>query len=44
VTKRLLIIEDDPKLGAQILKRLTDEGYEPEWLEKGRLLTRAELE
>jgi len=44
VTTRVLIIEDDPKLGAQILKRLTDEGYEPQWLEKGRLLTRAEVE
>ena len=44
MTTRVLIIEDDPKLGAQILKRLTDEGYDPQWLEKGRLLTRAEVE
>jgi DNA-binding response OmpR family regulator len=44
VTKRVLIIEDDPKLGAQILKRLTAEGYEPHWVEEGRLLARTELE
>jgi two-component system response regulator MtrA len=44
VTTRVLIIEDDPKLGAQIVKRLTDAGYDPQWLDKGRLLTRAELE
>ena len=44
VTTRVLIIEDDRKLGAQIVKRLTDEGYDPQWLEEGRLLTRPELE
>jgi DNA-binding response OmpR family regulator len=44
VSKRLLIIEDDPKLGAQIHKRLTDAGYQPQWLDKGRTLARAELE
>jgi len=41
--KRLLVIEDDQELGAQIVKRLTDAGYEPTWWKEGRRLSRETL-
>jgi len=44
VSQRILIIEDDHKLGLQILERLRSVGYAPHWLDEGRLLSRAELD
>jgi DNA-binding response OmpR family regulator len=43
MSKRLLIIEDDDKLGAQIVKRLSEAGFAPAWIKEGRRLTREEL-
>jgi two-component system response regulator MtrA len=43
MSKRLLIIEDDDKLGAQIVKRLADAGFAPTWIKEGRILGKAEL-
>jgi DNA-binding response OmpR family regulator len=43
MSKRLLIIEDDEKLGAQIVKRLADAGLLPTWIKEGRLLSAGEL-
>jgi DNA-binding response OmpR family regulator len=43
VSQRILIIEDDPKLGRQILESLRKAGYEAEWLTEGRRLNKAEL-
>jgi DNA-binding response OmpR family regulator len=43
MSKRLLIIEDDDKLGAQIVKRLSDAGFAPTWIKEGRLLGVDEL-
>jgi two-component system response regulator MtrA len=44
VSQRILIIEDDHKLGLQILERLKSAGYAPHWLDEGRLLSRVELD
>jgi two-component system response regulator MtrA len=44
VSQRILIIEDDHKLGLQILERLRSAGYAPQWLDEGRLLSRTELD
>ena len=44
MSQRILIIEDDHKLGLQILERLRSAGYAPHWLDEGRLLSRAELD
>jgi two-component system response regulator MtrA len=44
VSQRILIVEDDHKLGLQILERLRGAGYAPHWLDEGRLLSRAELD
>src|SRR5262245_12403280 len=43
MAKRVLIIEDDRELGAQIVKRLQDAGFTPTWWTEGRRLVRAEL-
>jgi two-component system response regulator MtrA len=43
MSKRLLIIEDDDKLGTQIVMRLTSAGFIPTWIKEGRLLMQAEL-
>jgi len=43
MSKRLLIIEDDDKLGAQIVKHLAAAGFAATWIREGRLLSRAEL-
>lgn len=37
-------MEDDRKLGLQIVERLRNAGYDPHWLDEGRLLSRAELD
>ena len=44
MSQRILIIEDDHKLGLQILERLRSAGYAPHWLDEGRLLSRDELD
>jgi two-component system response regulator MtrA len=38
MAKRLLLVEDDHELGAQIVKRLRDAGYEATWWKEGRPL------
>jgi len=43
VAKRILLIEDDQELGAQIVKRLEDAGYQPTWWREGRRLAVADL-
>ena len=43
MSKRILVIEDDAALGAQVVKRLTDAGYEPIWWKEGRRLGPGEL-
>jgi DNA-binding response OmpR family regulator len=43
MSKPVLLIEDDDKLGSQIVKRLTDAGFQPTWIKEGRLLTPGEL-
>lgn len=43
MSKRVLVVEDDQELGAQIVARLRAAGYEPTWWKEGRKLTRAEL-
>ncbi len=35
VSHRILVVEDDPKLGAQIAQHLKEAGFEPHWLERG---------
>jgi two-component system response regulator MtrA len=36
VPKRVLLVEDDPELGAQIARRLREAGYHPTWWREGR--------
>ncbi len=43
MSKRLLIVEDDEELGAQLVKRLKDAGYELQWWKEGRRLMQGEL-
>jgi len=43
MSKRCLVIEDDQELGAQIVKRLRDAGYEPTWWKEGRRLLQGDL-
>lgn len=43
VSKRILIIEDDAALGAQVVKRLKDAGYDPIWWKEGRRLFPGDL-
>ncbi len=43
MSKRVLLMEDDHELGAQIEKRLSDAGYEPTWLTEGRMLSSDEV-
>ncbi|HRI64903.1 MAG TPA: response regulator transcription factor [Polyangium sp.] len=43
VPKRILVIEDDSALGAQVVERLTNAGYEPIWWKEGRRLYRGDL-
>lgn len=43
MSKRILVIEDDAALGAQVVKRLTDAGYEPIWWKEGRRLAPGDL-
>ncbi|MFP2929191.1 response regulator transcription factor [Pyxidicoccus sp. 3LG] len=37
--ERILLVEDDPQLGAQIVEHLRGAGFEPMWWREGRLLT-----
>ncbi len=39
MNQRVLIIEDDEALGAQIASQLRDAGYQPHWLRDGRSAT-----
>ena len=41
--ERILLVEDDPELGAQLVKRLADSGYVPTWWREGRPLLAGEL-
>jgi len=41
--KHILIVEDDPELGAQVEQRLRDAGYATTWWQEGRRLTRDDL-
>src|SRR5687767_677382 len=41
---RVLLVEDDEKLGAQVVASLTEAGYEPTWLRDGRYVTPEALE
>jgi DNA-binding response OmpR family regulator len=43
VPERVLIIEDDTELGAQIVERLRAAGYEPIWWKEGRHVVPEEL-
>jgi DNA-binding response OmpR family regulator len=43
VAERVLLIEDDPELGAQIFERLRAAGYAPEWWKQGRLVDDEDL-
>jgi two-component system response regulator MtrA len=43
MSKRVLVIEDDRELGAQIVARLRDAGYAPMWWQEGRRLVPGEL-
>jgi len=36
MSRRVLLVEDDHELGAQIVQRLRDNGYEPMWWKEGR--------
>jgi len=38
MSKKILLIEDDQKLGAQIVNHLIHAGFEPEWWTEGNLL------
>ncbi|MCY3002975.1 MAG: response regulator transcription factor [Planctomycetota bacterium] len=35
MSHRILVVEDDPKLGLQITQHLKEAGFEPHWLERG---------
>lgn len=35
MSQRILVVEDDPKLGLQIVQHLKEAGLEPHWLERG---------
>lgn len=41
--KRILVVEDDAALGAQVVGRLKDAGYEPIWWKEGRRLAQGDL-
>jgi DNA-binding response OmpR family regulator len=43
VPKRILVVEDDTALGAQVVERLTNAGYEPIWWKEGRRLHLGDL-
>src|SRR5262245_11224090 len=36
MSERILVIEDDPELGKQIVERLRKAGFEPSWWKEGR--------
>lgn len=40
---RVLLVEDDQELGAQLVGRLRDSGYEPVWWQEGRHLSPGDL-
>jgi DNA-binding response OmpR family regulator len=42
MAERILVVEDDEKLGAQIVERLRGEGFEPTWLRDGDEAARAD--
>ena len=42
MTQRILLVEDDEKLGAQIVEHLTGEGLEVEWVRDGDVALRAD--
>lgn len=44
MSQRILIVEDDAKLGQQIFESLKRAGYETQWLTEGRELSRGELQ
>ena len=39
VKHRVLLVEDDEKLGQQVVASLTEAGYDAAWLKDGRLVT-----
>lgn len=41
--ERILLVEDDPQLGAQIAEHLRGAGFEPTWWREGRVLASGEL-
>ncbi|GEN12583.1 two-component system, OmpR family, response regulator MtrA [Myxococcus fulvus] len=41
--ERILLVEDDARLGAQIVEHLTGAGFEAEWWTEGRMLLPGEL-
>lgn len=41
--KRILVIEDDTALGAQVVERLANAGYEPIWWKEGCRVARGDL-
>jgi two-component system response regulator MtrA len=43
VADRILVIEDDPELGGQIVASLRRGGFEPTWWQSGRLIEPAQL-
>lgn len=43
MSKRVLVIEDDQELGAQLVQHLRGAGYEPTWWKEGRRLPRGAL-
>lgn len=43
MSKRILLIEDDEELGAQIVERLKREGFDLTWWKEGQPLTRSAL-
>src|SRR5436190_16522981 len=42
MAERILVVEDDEQLGAQIVERLRGEGFEPTWLRDGDEAARAD--
>ncbi|WP_394850799.1 response regulator transcription factor [Pendulispora brunnea] len=43
MSRRVLLVEDDSELGAQIVHRLRDNGFEAEWWREGRRVTQEDL-
>jgi DNA-binding response OmpR family regulator len=43
MTKRVLVVEDDPELGGQLVRRLNEAGYTTTWWQQGRALEREDM-